>query len=131
MSVNNDSVMRSVYYKYIHPKEVFIAEGTLVPDLIRKKVKHAFVYIATSYSFSLCRSCRSVHFMTESRVVEWQQETRWQIRPCEVGRSQVHQAGVRVPLRRLAERAAPRYPHFVLRFDLVPNEPASDGHLGG
>jgi len=38
MSINNDSVMRSVYYKYIHPKEVFIAEGTLVPDLIRKKV---------------------------------------------------------------------------------------------
>lgn len=37
MSINSDSVMRSVYYKYIHPKEVFIAEGTLVPDLIRKK----------------------------------------------------------------------------------------------
>jgi hypothetical protein len=38
MSINNDSVMRSVYYKYMHPKEVFIAEGTLIPDLIRKKV---------------------------------------------------------------------------------------------
>jgi intraflagellar transport protein 52 len=41
MSINNDSVMRSVYYKYMHPKEVFIAEGTLIPDLIRKKVRSA------------------------------------------------------------------------------------------
>jgi hypothetical protein len=38
MSVNNDSVMRSVFYKYLHPKEVFIAEGVLVPDITRKKV---------------------------------------------------------------------------------------------
>jgi intraflagellar transport protein 52 len=37
MSVNSDSVMRSVYYKYLHPKEVFIAEGVLVPDIARKK----------------------------------------------------------------------------------------------
>lgn len=37
IKVNDDSVMRSVYYKYLHPKEVFIAEGTLVPDLVRKK----------------------------------------------------------------------------------------------
>lgn len=37
MSVNSDSVMRSAYYKYLHPKEVFISEGILVPDLIRKK----------------------------------------------------------------------------------------------
>lgn len=37
MSVNSDSVTRSVYYKYLHPKEVFIAEGVLVPDLARKK----------------------------------------------------------------------------------------------
>mmetsp|Transcript_10229 Transcript_10229/g.16783 ORF Transcript_10229/g.16783 Transcript_10229/m.16783 type:complete len:550 (-) Transcript_10229:120-1769(-) len=37
MSINNDSVVRSVFYKYLHPKEVFIAEGTLVPDIIRKK----------------------------------------------------------------------------------------------
>jgi hypothetical protein len=39
MSINNDSVVRSVFYKYMHPKEVFIAEGILVPDLIRKKVR--------------------------------------------------------------------------------------------
>lgn len=38
MSVNSDSVMRSVYHKYLHPKEVFIAEGILVPDIARKKV---------------------------------------------------------------------------------------------
>ncbi len=45
MSINNDSVMRSVYYKYIHPKEVFIAEGTLVPDLIRKKVNGFHLHV--------------------------------------------------------------------------------------
>ena len=38
MTINADSVIRSVYYKYLHPKEVFICEGVLVPDLIRKKV---------------------------------------------------------------------------------------------
>ena len=38
MSVNSDSVTRSVFYKYLHPKEVFIADGTLVPDIARKKV---------------------------------------------------------------------------------------------
>lgn len=37
MTVNNDSVMRSVFYKYLHPREVFIADGVLVPDLTRKK----------------------------------------------------------------------------------------------
>ena len=38
ISFNSDSVMRSVYYKYLHPKEVFVADGILVPDLARKKV---------------------------------------------------------------------------------------------
>lgn len=38
MSVNSDSVMRSVFYKYLHPKEVFVAEGILVPDIARRKV---------------------------------------------------------------------------------------------
>ena len=37
MSVNPDSVLRSVYYKYVHPKEVFISDGVLVPDILRKK----------------------------------------------------------------------------------------------
>ncbi len=38
VTVNGDSIMRQVYYKYLHPKEVFIAEGVLVPDMARKKV---------------------------------------------------------------------------------------------
>jgi intraflagellar transport protein 52 len=42
MSVNNDSVTRSAYYKYLHPKEVFIGDGVLVPDIIRKKVGDEF-----------------------------------------------------------------------------------------
>lgn len=29
MSVNSDAVVRSVYYKYFHPKEVFVANGVL------------------------------------------------------------------------------------------------------
>lgn len=37
MSVNSDSVVRTVFYKYLHPKEVFICDGILVPDLARKK----------------------------------------------------------------------------------------------
>jgi len=37
VTVNDDSVMRQVYYKYLHPKEVFIAEGVLIPDMARKK----------------------------------------------------------------------------------------------
>lgn len=40
ISCNNDSVLRSVYYKYLHPKEVFIADGILVPDIARKKVSN-------------------------------------------------------------------------------------------
>jgi intraflagellar transport protein 52 len=38
IEANHDSVLRSVFYKYLHPKEVFIAEGVLVPDVARKKV---------------------------------------------------------------------------------------------
>lgn len=30
-------MLRSVFYKYLHPKEVFIADGILVPDIARKK----------------------------------------------------------------------------------------------
>jgi hypothetical protein len=39
VTVNNDSVLRSVFYKYLHPKEVHIGEGVLVPDIARKKVR--------------------------------------------------------------------------------------------
>ncbi len=38
MSANSDSVTRSAFYKYLHPKEVFIADGVLVPDIAKKKV---------------------------------------------------------------------------------------------
>jgi hypothetical protein len=48
MSINNDSVVRSVFYKYMHPKEVFIAEGILVPDLIRKKVRGRWSFFTSS-----------------------------------------------------------------------------------
>jgi intraflagellar transport protein 52 len=34
---NRDSVMRTAYYKYLHPKEVYIDDGVIVPDIIRKK----------------------------------------------------------------------------------------------
>ncbi len=44
MSVNNDSVTRSAYYKYLHPKEVFIADGVLIPDIIRKKVSCGLIF---------------------------------------------------------------------------------------
>lgn len=60
MSVNSDSVMRSVFYKYLHPKEVFIAEGVLVPDIARKKVTDTIDFISVSFILytSLCRMCR-------------------------------------------------------------------------
>jgi intraflagellar transport protein 52 len=43
---NADSVMRSAYYKYLHPKEVFINDGIIVPDMIRKKVA---IFYETQY----------------------------------------------------------------------------------
>jgi hypothetical protein len=49
MSVNSDSVMRSVFYKYLHPKEVFIAEGILVPDIARKKVSYKLKHFLQYY----------------------------------------------------------------------------------
>lgn len=38
ISINCDSVIRGAYYKYLHPKEVFISDGILVPDIINKRV---------------------------------------------------------------------------------------------
>lgn len=29
MSINNDAVVRTTHYKYLHPKEVFISDGIL------------------------------------------------------------------------------------------------------
>jgi len=37
MSLRNDSVVRTVYYKYHYPKEVFIANGMLQPSLASQK----------------------------------------------------------------------------------------------
>ena len=48
IGVNDDSVMRQVYYKYLHPKEVFVEEGVLVPDVARKKVGERCVLLASS-----------------------------------------------------------------------------------
>jgi len=33
--VNSDAVVRTVYYKYLHPKEVFISKGVLANELIQ------------------------------------------------------------------------------------------------
>mmetsp|Transcript_1747 Transcript_1747/g.3745 ORF Transcript_1747/g.3745 Transcript_1747/m.3745 type:complete len:450 (-) Transcript_1747:189-1538(-) len=35
ISVNNDSVVRTVYHKYLHPKECLITNGILCKDLVR------------------------------------------------------------------------------------------------
>uniref|UniRef100_A0A7S2W697 Intraflagellar transport protein 52 homolog n=1 Tax=Rhizochromulina marina TaxID=1034831 RepID=A0A7S2W697_9STRA len=37
MTVRNDSVVRTVYYKYLYPKEVFIANGVLQPSIAQSK----------------------------------------------------------------------------------------------
>eukprot|EP01086_Lenisia_limosa_P002681 TRINITY_DN16627_c0_g1_i1.p1 TRINITY_DN16627_c0_g1~~TRINITY_DN16627_c0_g1_i1.p1 ORF type:complete len:433 (-),score=78.84 TRINITY_DN16627_c0_g1_i1:30-1328(-) len=37
---NNDSVIRTVYYKYHHPKEVHIANGVVNRDILRASGKH-------------------------------------------------------------------------------------------
>lgn len=35
ISVNQDSVIRKTYFKYLHPKETFIANGILNTELVR------------------------------------------------------------------------------------------------
>lgn len=35
ISVNTDSVIRKTFYKYLHPKEAYIANGVLNKDLVR------------------------------------------------------------------------------------------------
>ena len=35
ISVNNDSLVRTSYYKYLHPKEVFISNGILNKEIVR------------------------------------------------------------------------------------------------
>lgn len=35
ISINSDAVIRKTFYKYLHPKEAFIANGILNPELVR------------------------------------------------------------------------------------------------
>jgi intraflagellar transport protein 52 len=35
ISVNNDSVIRRTFCKYLHPKEAFVANGILNNELVR------------------------------------------------------------------------------------------------
>lgn len=35
VSVNQDSVIRKTFYKYLHPKEAYISSGILNSELIR------------------------------------------------------------------------------------------------
>jgi intraflagellar transport protein 52 len=35
ISVNNDSVVRRSFFKYLHPKEAYVANGILNSELIR------------------------------------------------------------------------------------------------
>ena len=37
MSAQPDAVLRTVYYKYLHPKEVFVSHGVLQPELATHK----------------------------------------------------------------------------------------------
>jgi len=37
ITTNKDTVMRTVFHKYLHPKEVFIADGVTLTDLSRSK----------------------------------------------------------------------------------------------
>ena len=35
ISVNNDSVIRKTFYKYLHPKEAYVGNGVLNNELVR------------------------------------------------------------------------------------------------
>lgn len=35
ISVNTDTVIRRTFYKYLHPKEAFVANGVLNTELVR------------------------------------------------------------------------------------------------
>jgi intraflagellar transport protein 52 len=59
ISVNSDCVTRSAFYKYLHPKEVFIAEGILVPDIARKKVKRLSSYYFFMFHMD-CLTCMGI-----------------------------------------------------------------------
>ena len=40
ISVNNDAVVRAVFYKYLHPKEVYIANGIVNNSLLQAVSTH-------------------------------------------------------------------------------------------
>lgn len=35
ISVNNDSVIRKTFFKYLHPKEAYVGNGVLNSELVR------------------------------------------------------------------------------------------------
>ncbi len=37
ISVNNDSVIRKTFFKYLHPKEAYVGNGVLNNELVRYK----------------------------------------------------------------------------------------------
>lgn len=45
ISVNSDSVIRRTFYKYLHPKEAFVANGILNNELVR------YVLMVVTFSF--------------------------------------------------------------------------------
>lgn len=53
MQTNSDSVIRSAFYKYMHPKEVFIGESVIIPDMIHKKVRFFHISFFKPFFFLL------------------------------------------------------------------------------
>jgi intraflagellar transport protein 52 len=61
MSVHTDSVVRTTFHKYLHPKEVFISHGLLDPEVARTKHRSVSPYIL--YRPYICAS--TVHQMMQ------------------------------------------------------------------
>jgi hypothetical protein len=133
ISCNNDSVLRSVFFKYLHPKEVFIAEGILVPDIARKKVPDP----DSSSLLTLLPSCGSE---LDAPLQLTDQSKRcysccffqgFQIPSQCLSHSLCgHEAPLRLPLRHLAECPAPIPPLTHLWPHLLPHEPPHRCSLG-
>lgn len=49
ISVNTDSVIRKTFYKYLHPKETFVANGILNSELVRYLF---FIKIGMKFKFN-------------------------------------------------------------------------------
>jgi intraflagellar transport protein 52 len=68
ISCNTDSVMRTSFHKYMHPKEVFINDGVLVPDIVRKKVSqsnHAYLSLLSYICQTLKTNLISLNYILE------------------------------------------------------------------